>query len=151
MRPKSSGWLVGGQLAGSGHPVHHEELNWLQEQGIGAILSLTERSLRREKRLLHRLDPLGFAYRHMAVLDETAPSQAQVDEMLDQGKAVPGHCQSGYGRTGTIVACYLLGQDWGTEEAIAEMRSCRPGSIAPQVQQPCVVNYAERLGGGGRP
>jgi hypothetical protein len=89
------GWLIAGEVAGSGGPIHHEELGWLREQGIGAIVSLTERSLRREKLLLHRLDPLGFVYQHIPVLDETAPSQTQVDElvgfvdeMLDQGRAV---------------------------------------------------------------
>jgi atypical dual specificity phosphatase len=138
-------------LARSGRPIHHEELNWLPEQGIGAIVSLTERSLRREKLLLHRLDPLGFVYRHIAVVDETAPSQAQVDEMLDQGKAVLVHCQGGYGRTGTMLACYLVSQGWEAEKAIAEVRSRRPGSIAPQVQQNCVFEYAERLQRGGRP
>jgi hypothetical protein len=71
-------WLIEGQLAGSGGSIHHEESIWLQEQGIGAIVSLTERSLRREKMLLHRLDPLGFTYRHIPVVDETAPTQARV-------------------------------------------------------------------------
>lgn len=132
-------------------------MNWLREQGIGAIVSLTERSLRREKLLLHRLDPLGLAYRHIAVVDETAPSQAQVDElvrfvdeMLGQGEAVLVHCQGGYGRTGTMLACYLVSQGWEAEEAIAEVRNRRPGSIAPQVQQTCVVEYAERWQRGGR-
>ena len=53
------GWLIKGQLAGSGGLIHHEELIWLREQGIGAIVSLTERSLRREKLLLHRRSRLG--------------------------------------------------------------------------------------------
>jgi atypical dual specificity phosphatase len=157
VRPENFGWLVGEQLAGSGRPIDHEELNWLRQQGIGAIVSLTERSLRREKLLLHYLDPLSFAYRHIAVPAETAPSQAQVDEfvgfvdeMLDQGKAVLVHCQGGW-RTGTMLACYLVSQEWEAEEAIAEVRSRRPGSIAPRAQQDCVVDHAERLQGGGCP
>jgi atypical dual specificity phosphatase len=94
--------------------IHHEELVWLRKQGVEAIVSLAERSLRREKLLLHRLDSLGFTYRHIPVVGETAPSQAQVDafvefvdEMLGQGRAVLVHCQGGYGRTGTMLACYL--------------------------------------------
>jgi len=65
--------------------------------------------------LLHRLDPLGFTYRHIPIVDETAPSQAQVDEfvafvdeMLAQGRpcrepgrtAVLVHCRGDYGWTG---------------------------------------------------
>ena len=145
-------WLVEGELAGSGGLIHHEELAWLREQRIGAIVSLTERSLRREKMLLHRLDPLGFVYRHIPVVDETAPSQAQVDElvgfvdeMLCQGRAVLVHCQGGYGRTGTMLACYLVSRGWEAEKAMAEVRTRRPGSIAPRAQQACVVEYAGRL------
>lgn len=66
VRVENFGWLIEGELAGSGRPIHHEELVWLREQGIGAIASLTERSLRREK-MLHRLDPLGFIYRHIII------------------------------------------------------------------------------------
>lgn len=146
------GWLTEGKLAGSGGPIHHEELVWLREQGITAIVSLTERSLRQEKLLLHRLDPLGFTYRHIPVVDETAPTQTQVDEfaafvdeMLDQGWAVLIHCRGGYGRTGTMPACYLVSRGWGVEEALTEVRSRRPGSIAPRAQQACVVEYVGRL------
>ena len=154
------GWLIEGELAGSGGLIHHEELVWLRQQGVGAIVSLTERSLRRQKMLLHRLDPLGFTYRHIPVVDETAPSQAQVDEfvgfvdeMLGQSGACrePGrmavlvHCQGGYGRTGTMLACYLVSRGWGAEEAMAEVRARRPGSVRPRSQQACVAEYAERL------
>jgi hypothetical protein len=41
----SFNWLIEGELAGSGRPIHYEELLWLREQGIGAIVLLTERSL----------------------------------------------------------------------------------------------------------
>jgi atypical dual specificity phosphatase len=146
------GWLIQDALAGSGRPIHHEELVWLREQGIGAIVSLTERSLRREKLLLHRLDSLGFIYRHIPVTDETAPSQAQIDEfiafvgdMLAQDRAVLVHCQGGYGRTGTMLACHLVSQGWEAAEAIAKVRTRRPGSIVPQAQQACIIAYAERL------
>lgn len=79
---ESLGWLITGKLAGSRGLIHHEELVWLRERRIGAIVSLTERSLRREKLLLHRLDSLGFACRCIPVIDGTAPSQAQVDELV---------------------------------------------------------------------
>jgi atypical dual specificity phosphatase len=114
-------------------------------------VSLTERSLRREKLLLHRLDPLGFTYCHIPVQDETAPSQAQVDAFVrfvndtpGQGRAVLAHCGGGYGRTGTILACYLVSQGWGADVAMTEVRTNRPGSIVAPEQQVCVLEYAGR-------
>ena len=86
------------------------------------------------------------------VVDETAPTQAQVDEfvalvdeMLDQGQPVLVHCRGGYGRAGTMLACYLVSRGRGAEEALTEVRARCPGSIVPRVQQACVVKYAERL------
>jgi protein-tyrosine phosphatase len=64
--------------------------------------------------------------------------------MLGQGRAVPVLCQGDYGRTGTMLVCYLMSQGWEAGEAVAEARSRRPGSIAPQVQQACVIEYGER-------
>ena len=90
-------------------------------------------------------------YRHIPVVDETAPTQTQVDEfvafvdeMLDQGQAVLAHCRGGYGRTGTMLACYLVSRGWGAEEAMT-VRARRPGSIASRVQQACVIEYVKRL------
>jgi atypical dual specificity phosphatase len=59
--------------------------------------------------------------------------------------AVLMHCQGGYGRTGTMLACYLVSQGWEAEKAMAEARARRPGSIVPWAQQACVVEYAARL------
>ncbi len=64
--------------------------------------------------------------------------------MLDLGRAVLVHCGGGYGRTGTMLACFLVSQGWGPEEAIAEVRASRPGSVVARAQQSCVFKYAAR-------
>jgi len=58
---------------------------------------------------------------------------------------VLAHCRGGYGRTGTMLACYLVSRGWEAEKAMAEVRRRRPGSIAPRAQQACAVEYAGRL------
>lgn len=65
MGVENSGWLIEGQLAGSGGLIHHERLPWLHEQDIRATVSLTERSLRREKLLLRRPRPRWMGLLHL--------------------------------------------------------------------------------------
>ncbi|MFQ6015256.1 MAG: dual specificity protein phosphatase family protein [Anaerolineae bacterium] len=144
--------MIPGKLAGSGKPFLSEELLWLRDQGIGAIVSLTERSLRREKMVLHRIDVLDFEYRHIPIVDHTAPQQRQIDEfvdfvhqMLGTGRPVLVHCEGGYGRTGTMLACYLVSLGYGPCQAIERVREERPGAIENGLQEECVFEYAHRL------
>jgi hypothetical protein len=44
-----------------------------------------------------------------------------------------------------MLACYLVSRGWGAKDAIADVRSRRTGSITPNVQQDCVIEYAARL------
>ncbi len=145
-------WLIEGELAASAQPFLTEELVWLQQQGIGAIVSLTERPLHRDKLVLHSIDELGFAYHQIPIVDHTAPTQEQVDEfvafvegMLCQNSPVLVHCAGGYGRTGTMLACFLVSRGHEPQSAIETVRGSRPGSIERNGQEECVFEYARRL------
>jgi hypothetical protein len=74
-------------------------------------------------------------YRSLPILDATAPSAEQLQdavtwlrEMTPRGP-VYVHCALGHGRTGTVVAAYLLatGQAPSVREALAKLRSARSG------------------------
>lgn len=149
MAVENFSWFIEGKLAGSGRPNFDDDFGWLRKQGIHAIVSLTERSLQQEKSVQHRVN--DFLYRHMPVRDETAPASAQidaliafVDEMIAENKPVLVHCAGGYGRTGTMLACYLVSQGWRAADAIRQVRARRPGSIAARVQENCVREYADK-------
>ena len=55
------------------------------------------------------------------------------------------HCRAGWGRTGTILAIYLMEfYDKTAREAIQEVRNLRPWSIETTEQEMAVLNYNKR-------
>jgi len=60
-----------------------------------------------------------------------------------QGVAV--HCMHGHGRTGTMLACYLVKtRKMSGIDAINEIRRLRSGSIETNEQEKAVVQFYQR-------
>jgi len=131
-------WLMDGKLAGSGYPGPC--LDWMyNKQGIRGILSL-QPLLPND---LKQAQQLGIQVRTIAIPDFTAGSPEQRKAALRvieefQGKKLPTlvHCQGGLGRTGMILALYLV-QRMGVspKSAISQVRSLRSGSIEANTEQ----------------
>lgn len=146
MAVENFSWFIPGKLAASGRPSFDEDFEWLRQQGIHAIVSLTERSLRQEKSVQHKVNE--FVYYHLPIRDETAPTPMQIDAFIGFVKAMHArnepvlvHCAGGYGRTGTMLACYLVSQGWRADDAIRQVRVQRSGSIAAKSQEESVRQY----------
>lgn len=141
-------WILKGKLVGSERP-RTRDLPWLRDHlGIKAIVSLTEVPLAPQYVTSH-----GFEYLHVPIIDFTAPTQDQIDEyvafvskMLVRDKPVLTHCCAGLGRTGTMLACYLVHLCRDPSEAIREVRRKRPGSVQVESQIASIYHYARRLG-----
>jgi len=132
-------YVIKGKLAGMGHPGFRDTLpqtlEELRRKGITAIVSLDEEGLPDDV-----IAANGFAYGHYPIDDFCAPSMAQanafvqfVDEQLAIGHNVVAHCWAGIGRTGTMLACYLIhiGQSAGE----AERKIRRFGGIESHEQE----------------
>jgi atypical dual specificity phosphatase len=136
-------WLFANKLAAMAYPESEYAFTLLYEIGIRAILNLSELSFPYETPT-----KIGMLSRHIPVADFTAPTLQQVEEAvatisssLDKHMPVAVHCLAGLGRTGTILACYLVAIEMPANNAIITIREWRPGSIETSEQEAVVYEY----------
>jgi atypical dual specificity phosphatase len=139
--PRNFGWLEYSKLAGCGRPESEAELKALKEQGIKAIVSLTGTPLNPDV-----LNELGFEYLHSHL--SGTPAIEQLDQILRFvehenaiSKPVLVHCGEGKGRTGTVLAAYLIYHGLEADEAIRTVREKRPGSIQTPEQEEALQEF----------
>jgi atypical dual specificity phosphatase len=150
-------WLIENALAGCPRPGSRRgraadgdaldtDLGWLCEQGIGALVSMTETPL--DEAAIARC---GLATLHLPVDDLHAPTPAQlhyalrfIDEQRALGRRVAVHCLMGQGRTGTILAAYLIRGGSSAEDALLQLRAICPGAISAKEQEEALRTFAER-------
>lgn len=131
-------WLAEGELGGSSYPGPC--LDWLYNtQGIRAILSLQPLTPKN----LQQAQQLGMQVRTITIPDFTAGSPEQrktvlqaIDEFQATNLPTLVHCQGGLGRTGMILALYLVQRKgMSPESAISQIRHLRSGSIEANTGQ----------------
>lgn len=116
------------QLAVGHAPMSFDQMEFLREQGINAILNLCA-----EFCDLHSLEEQqGFEVYYLPVPDEEAPelteldrALAWVDEAIYLGKKVLIHCRHGIGRTGTVLNAYLLRRGLGHKLAGKKLKGLK--------------------------
>jgi atypical dual specificity phosphatase len=137
-------WFDDGNVAGCPYPRDERALAALAREGVSLLINLHERS--HDPWLLARLK---LAELHLPVVDFTAPTPDQleqgvaaIDRAVAEGKKVMVHCAMGLGRTGTLLACYLVRGGLNPADAIAQVRRVRPGSVETPAQVATVETFA---------
>jgi len=128
-------------IAGSGVPRSYYDIEWLIAHNIQAILSLTIAPLPPDW-LRH------FRSLHLPITDFTPPTLDQfhagvdfLNACLTHEETPVVHCGMGYGRTGTMLAAWLISQGVTASDAIKEVRSARPGAIETPAQETSLFDF----------
>ncbi|XP_076604333.1 dual specificity protein phosphatase 23 [Chaetodon auriga] len=144
--PNNFSWVKPGKVAALALPRMPSEYRFLLDNGIQHLVCLCER-----KPPYYDSCP-ELHLHHIKVADFTPPSQSQIDRFLSiveeansKGEGVAVHCMHGHGRTGTMLACYLVKmRKMSAIDAIKEIRRLRRGSIETREQEKAVVQFYQR-------
>ena len=146
--PNSFDWLIPERLGACVNPgVGKQAARMLEEGGVTLIVNM--HVMPDQPELLDRLHAISL---HLPVPGSCAPTQEQLDAgvgaicaALERGERVAVHCGAGLGRAGTMLAAYLVSQGVEAEEAMAQVRRARPGSIETVEQEQAVRDFGRRM------
>lgn len=140
-------YLIPDVLAGSSMPRGRKDLERLVAEGIKVLVTAMEESL--DENLVKEV---GLEYRYFAVLPYGTPSLRQINDFVKlvnenraKNRPVAIHCFMGWGRTGTLLAAYLISEGMSADDAIFEVREKRPESIETYSQEQILHMYAQSL------
>lgn len=134
--------LAGLPMPGARVPLE-QDLAFLADQGVTLLVSLTEAPVPADAVAAAGLDLL-----HLPIPDYHAPTGAQqvafvreAQARVARGERVAVHCLFGLGRTGTMLATWMVAGGLPADEAIATVRALRPGSIETAEQEAAVARF----------
>ncbi|MBM3942938.1 MAG: protein tyrosine phosphatase [SAR202 cluster bacterium] len=138
-------WIIEGSLAGAQGPTSSRDLMFYKLNDILALIRMEQRTISGEPwKLVDMFEP---------VPDFTPPTLEQlqrmvrfIDEQMETWeRPVVVTCAAGLGRTGTVLASYLVSTGYGPQEAIDFIRGRRPGSIQTRQQEEAVHQFSDFL------
>jgi atypical dual specificity phosphatase len=140
--PRGFHWIVPGKLAGCPAPGVSAPIDYdmdlLARVGVTRLITLTETDLDQSILARHHLTNT-----HLPIFDREAPSISQthmllirMQKYLQAGEVLAVHCKAGLGRTGTLLAAWLI-RDGGltATDSITRLRRIEPGFIQSAEQE----------------
>ncbi|XP_061723923.1 dual specificity protein phosphatase 23-like [Cydia pomonella] len=148
--PYNFSWFVEGKVAAMGWPQTVANLNYLADAGIDHLITL---SPERRPPILDCKKKLKWT--EIRIKEFGTPTLRQIIKFIEiceraeiRGEVIGVHCRHGRGRTGTMLACYLVHfRDMAPERAVLTVRVQRPGSCETYEQEKIVCHYHDCVRG----
>ncbi len=149
--PRGFVWIEEGRLAATPQPGVSADVDYdlslLKGVGVTTLITLTERDFPQESLARHGLTNL-----HLPVADRKAPTAAEMDvlvsrmrELLERGEVLAVHCLAGLGRTGTILAAYLVKEKGlSAQVALNQVRRFNRQFVQSDDQEDFLTEYEVR-------
>lgn len=136
------------RIAGFAFPYSEEQIKFLAEQGIKLVISLSRDPI--NPRITKKY---GMEAVHLPITDFGIPTNSILERFLntlqnafDKNWKVGVHCKYGIGRTGLMLAIYLIEfKQFSPEKALKTIRELRPGSVESYEQTNYLLNYKKKL------
>jgi len=141
-KPDNFSWLIAEKLAGSAIPTSFDEIKWVLDEGVKSIVTIREEPL--DEDWIKDVNYLHIHSNDMGVpeFDDLTRAVDFVHERITNNEPVMVHCLAGLGRTGTILACYLIKyQKLSADDSIQKVRISRPGSVQSFPQEEIIFQF----------
>jgi len=138
--PRGFLWLYKGKLAGTPLPgVFFEQdydLKALQRVGITHLISTTLKPVSTNNLNEFGIEGKAFPIEDMGTptLDQAIEICRYIEKVIFSGGIVAVHCRAGLGRTGTVLALYLIWKNNDAISALEKVRSIEPRWVQSELQ-----------------
>lgn len=146
--PPGFRWLLRGKLAATPRPGLsrdlEDDLMALKKVNVDHLISLEEKdhySPEAIERHGIRLFRMPVKDMHAPGVEETMNMVMQMAETIGNKGTIAVHCRAGLGRTGTLLACFLVASGTEVEEAISQVRCQDPRMIQSRVQEEFISEF----------
>lgn len=148
--PAGFRWLESGRLGGVPMPgVVNEleaDLSLLRAVGVEVVISLNDEAP------VDAIRAAGFLSIHRPFPDMQPPALEFARDLcetlaqhIDSGRIVAVHCRAGLGRTGTILACYLISRGASAALTLRHVRTIDPGWVQSKRQETFLTEFEQWL------